>query len=288
MPIAPTVTAIDLINRIRDLKAPSVAVCKLIAFANTPDADNDELIRIMQQDAVLCAKLLALCNRASVGIPSVASIDLAVLYLGHRAVQRLALSIGFGAALNPALPGYAMKPSDLWRHSLLTGHVTQQVVHQSANHSLDPTVAYTCGLLHDIGKVVIGQALDPVKQRAIRALLDAGAHDFVTAEREVIGVDHAEVGATLLEKWGIPKVVVEAVRNHHTPVLTPTPQFSAIVHVADLLAHQTGFSPGLASFALKASEESVHALGLDLESWEKLLIATLDTHQTVEELASAA
>jgi len=282
------VTSKELISRVRNLKAPSPSVTKLITAVTDPDADNEKVIEIIRRDAALCAKLLSLCNRASVGVSSVASIDRAVMYLGHRAVHRLALSIGFGAALAPAIPGYAMNPTELWRHSLHTAFISQLVLEKSDFPEQDPSVAYTAGLVHDIGKLVIGQFIDPAQQQAILELLNREQCELLDAERQIIGVDHSEVGGLLLEKWGLPNIIIEAVAKHHNPAISPNPQLSTIVHTADLIAHQTGSCPGIASFALRPNEEAVKALGIDQAQFEDLLISALDAHQMVEEMAAAA
>lgn len=279
-------TAQELIVKIRDLKAPSPVVAKLIAAAMKLDTDNEEVVRIMEQDAVLCAKMLAYCNRASVGIREVTSVSNAVFYLGRNAVHRMALSIAFGEALSPALPAYAMESADLWRHALLTAFVTQEVLEQSNLQSYEPSAAYTCGLLHDIGKVVLSRVMDASHRQKLQALLDTGSIEFLEAERQVIGVDHAEVGGALLAKWGLPQLIVEAVQHHHAPKLKPRPQLSSVVHVADLLAHQTGYSPGLVSFAIRVHDATLDALGLTEESWQRLMLSALDAQQRVKEMTS--
>ncbi len=281
-------TSKELISRVRNLKAPSPSVTKLITAVTDPEADNEKILEIIRRDAALCAKLLSLCNRATVGVSSVASIDRAVMYLGHRAVHRLALSIGFGAALAPAVPGYAMNQTELWRHSLHTAFISQLVLEKSNFPDQDASVSYTAGLVHDIGKLVIGQFIDPSQQQTILELLNRDQCELLEAERRIIGVDHAEVGALLLEKWGLPKIIIEAVANHHNPAISPSPQLSTIVHTADLIAHQTGSCPGIASFAVRANEEAVNALGIHESEFEALIISALDAHQLVEEMAAAA
>ena len=279
-------TAQELIAKVRDLKAPSPVVAKLIAAAMKLDTDNEEVVQIMEQDAVLCAKMLAYCNRAAVGIREVTSVSNAVLYLGRNAVHRMALSIAFGEALSPALPAYAMESADLWRHALLTAFVTQQVLEQSNLNSYEPAAAYTCGLLHDIGKVVLSRVMDSSHRQKLQALLDTGSVEFIEAERRVIGVDHAEVGGCLLAKWGLPQLIVEAVQYHHAPKVKPRPHLSSVVHVADLLAHQTGYSPGLVSFAIRVHDATLDALGITEESWQRLMLSALDAQQRVKEMTS--
>jgi putative nucleotidyltransferase with HDIG domain len=277
-----------LFERVRDFRSPSPAVARLVGLLAQPEADNDEIIRVVQMDSVLSAKLLALCNSAAFGARAIGSIDQAVLHLGHREVFRLAISLGCGAAVAPALPGYGMEANALWRHSLLTALVTAPVMAALPVPAVEPGVAYTAGLLHDIGKVVLGQVLEVSSQARIRELVLRDDCALVEAERQVIGIDHAELGAWLLEKWRLPDVIVEAVAHHHVPVLEPRVQLSAVVHIADMLAHQAGAAPGWASYSVRAGDDTSAILGLSAEAVQNLLIATIDATTQVDEMASAA
>ncbi|WP_414662186.1 HDOD domain-containing protein [Horticoccus sp. 23ND18S-11] len=278
----------ELIARVRHLRSPSPSVTRLVAMLSSSETGNDEIVQVVRQDGVLCAKLLALCNSAALGGSSIGSVEQAIFYLGYREVYRLVLSLGFGAALAPALPGYAMEPGALWRHSLLTAYITDPVLEALPAGGADASFAYTAGLVHDIGKIVLDHALDAVTKTAIREQIERDHCALIEAERDIIGSDHAEVGARLLESWRLPSVIVEAVANHHAPALLPRPRLSAVVHVADMLAHQVGAAPGWASYAVRAGEEAVEALGFTNDTVQNLLIASSDALARVETMAVAA
>lgn len=280
--------ATELIGRVRHLRSPSPSVTRLVALVTSPDVGNDEIIHIVRQDGVLSAKLLSLCNSAAFGNMSVGSVDEAVFFLGHREVYRLVVALGIGAALTPPLPGYAMEPGSLWRHSLLTALVTDDVLAAIPAVTADVSIAYTAGLVHDIGKVVVNQALDEAARTAIRDRLSRDDCSLLEAERSILGSDHAEVGACLLRAWRLPETLVEAVEHHHAPGLVPEPQLSCVIHIADMLAHQVGAAPGWASHAVRAGEGTAEALGITSETVQNLLIATSDALARVDTLAAAA
>lgn len=266
-----------LIAKVAHLPPPAPSVARLLGLLSRPDADNEEMIQVVRRDGVMSAKLLGLCNSAAYGLSSsVGSIDQAVLMLGHAEIHRLVMSVGFGGALSPAMRGYAMADGELWQHSLLTASVAIEIAKRARCAAVEPSIAYTAGLVHDIGKIVITHALDAQMQAAVRELIDHSEHSLIEAERAVIGADHAKIGACLLTKWGLPEVLIEAVANHHQPCIAPTPQLSAIVHVADILALEAGPSPGLGSYAMRANEDAVEALGLGQSEIESLLFATSD------------
>jgi putative nucleotidyltransferase with HDIG domain len=279
----------NLIASVPKVPAPSPSVARLLGLLARADGDNDGLIKVVRQDSVMSARLLGLCNSAAYGLSApVSSIEQAVLLLGHLEIHRLVMSVGFSGALSPAMPGYAMEDGELWKHSLLTAYTAVAVTALARGANVDPSIAYTAGLIHDIGKIVITHALTPEAQAQLRQIIDFGSKSLIEAEREVLGCDHAEVGAFLLQQWGLPEILVAAVANHHAPILQPRPELSAIVHVADVIALEAGVAPGLASFAMRVDEDAVTALGLEREHVEALILSAYDSLARVEEMIAVS
>lgn len=277
-----------LIAQATHLPALSPSVLRVLELLARPEASNDDMTKVVQQDAVMSAKLLGMCNSALYGLSTpVASIAQAVLMLGQSEIQRLVLSVGFGGALSPALAGYGISDKELWRHSLLTANIAAAVIPLVHRPPAEESVAYTAGLLHDIGKVVIACALDPIHQKAIRELLARPGCSMMEAERQLLGTDHAEVGACLLEQWGLPAILVEAVSHHHQPVFQPELKLSAIAHVADVVALASGSAPGWGGLAVRPDEDAVAALGLARDDIDNLLITACDALPRVVEMVSA-
>lgn len=278
-----------LIASVPKIPAPSPSVARLLELLARPDDDNGDMIKVVRQDGVMSAKLLGLCNSAAYGLSApVTSIEQAVLMLGQMEIHKLVMALGFSGAMSPAMPGYAMQDGELWRHSLLTAYTAVAVTALAKCETVDPAIAYTAGLIHDIGKIVITHALKPEAQTQLRQVIDFGGKSLLEAEHEIIGCDHAEVGACLLKQWGLPAVLLESVAHHHTPVTQPHIHLSAVVHVANLIAHEAGVSPGVASFALRVDETAVAALGLGRESVEALILSAYDSLARVEEMISAS
>ncbi len=279
--------AADLIAKANYLKAPSPAVVQLLALLSQPDGDNDDVIRIIEQDAQISAKLLGMSNAAVYGLATpVSSIEQAVLYLGHSEIHQLALNAGFTDKLSPALNGYAMGESELWQHSLLTALVAVMLAENLPDLNVDPAIAYTGGLIHDIGKLVINRAITPEHQATMLELVEKKEHTLLAAERAILGTDHAEVGAALLEKWRLPNILIEAVKYHHRPVFKPEVKLSTLVHVADLIALEAGCSPGIGSYAVHMDEAAMEALNLKSEDLEELIIKAHDAMLEAGEVAT--
>lgn len=269
-------TAREMVSQIKHLPPVSHAALKLVTLLDRAEAGNDEIVEVLKHDSVLTAKLLRACNSPAVGLEEpVTSVDQAVLILGHTQILQMVTALAFGGPMSVQLPGYAIDADELWRHSLICAS-SAEIVGRRNPEFIDSSVAFTLGLLHDIGKLVMSQFLTEESQAAVRARVAAGV-PASDAEREFFGTDHAEVGACLLEMWRLPEEIVEAVANHHRPVLEPRPRFSVVTHVGNCLAHLAGAAPGWEAYALRGDERVLKFLAIDASTVEQLIIAVQES-----------
>ena len=281
--------AADLIAKVKTLTPVSQAALNLVNLLDRPDINNEDIVCVLKFDNVLTAKLLRACNSPIFAFEEpISSVDQAVLILGHQQILRLALSISFSSTLSVPLPGYATHARELWRHSLTTALAADNIAKTNSAIESHPSIAFTAGLLHDIGKLVLGQVLTADFQSAIRARVTQAGHSRADAEKEVVGVDHPEVGKCLLQSWRLPDEIVEAVANHHHPVSKPEPKLSSIVHAANGVAHLIGSDLGWGEFAVRTDAAAIEALGIDREKLDELMIAAHDSVSQVESLMRAA
>lgn len=273
-----------LIAQTPNLPVPSRSATLLLRLLASDDLDHEAVIAALQKDGVLSTKVLAVCNSAAFGLASpVGSISQAVLYVGYEELHRIVMNLAFGGALGRNLPGYFLDEGAFWRHSLHTALISQTVVRAVTAVETDASVAYTAGLIHDIGKLVMSHALGVENQDLVRELVERGGRSLIEAEQEVIGADHAEVGACLLRQWNLPEVLIEAVAGHHHPPLSPRLELSSIIHVADFVAHQGGSSPGWGSYGLRRDESVIEALGLTADHFEALIVSAYEAVVQIEE-----
>lgn len=282
-------TANELVAKVKTLPPVPNAALRLISMLDKPDTVNEDIVQAIRCDNVLTAKLLRACNSPYFGFSDpVASVDQAVLVLGHQQILHIVLTLAFGSAMAVPLPGYAVESSELWQHSLTTAVASEIVVNSGLDLNIEAPVAFTAGLLHDIGKLVMGQILDPETQAAIRSRVTTGALSRVDAEREVLGTDHSEVGACLLRTWNIPDDVVEAVENHHKPVIEPRARLSVVTHVANCAAHLAGSAPGWEAFAVTVDQQIMDQLALSKDQLERIVIEVRDSSETVGQFMAMA
>ena len=283
-------TATEIISQVRELPMVPETARKLITLLHQSDAHRDALIQTLRCDNVLTAKLLRVCNSAHSGLKCpVASIDQAVLLLGDNTIYRMVCAIGFGAAMGFSLPGQTVEANGLWGHSLSAGMGAEYLTEVEAYGDFQPSLAFTAGLLHDIGKLVLNQILTPKWRTDIRALISHDSLSRVAAEKVVLGADHAEVGACLLQKWALPEIIIEAVANHHAPVVQPVVQLSAVVYLADCAAHHSGPSPGGSeAFATGLNPGVAELLGLRQERVEQIVMGIHAAMKAVNQFLSVA
>ncbi len=211
------------------------------ALAN-PRTSMQEVGTIIEQDPGMSAKVLQMVNSAFFGTTvSVTSVQQAVTFLGLPQIRQLLLVLevfeAFEQPNNKKLRYFSMEYER--EHALLTAKIARELVEPDfADH------AFTAGVLHDIGKLVLATRMtERFAECFHRCLLEDRPLEEI--EREILGTTHAEVGAYLLALWGLPDPVVEAVAFHHQPAKVQHEEFDVIsaVHVASFLADPRPLKP---------------------------------------------
>lgn len=265
-------TAHQIVARARNLPRVSTAGLKLVELLDDSENNSSEAIDLIRSDPLLTAKLLQVCNSSELGLAEkVSSVDQAVLLLGYNQVLSMVLSLAFGGAITGALPCYGIETNGLWRHSFMTATAAETAVNRSLYIGVDASVAFTAGLLHDIGKLVMAEALSGQAHSAIHKHSAGEGLSSIEAEREVLGTDHAEVGACLLHIWRLPDWIVEAIAHHHKPALEPSPQLSAITHLVNRIAHLAEAEPDSEAYAFKSNERIVQVFELNIREQDEWL-----------------
>jgi putative nucleotidyltransferase with HDIG domain len=282
-------TADEIIARVKNLPMVSETARKLTTQLNQPDLHSHDIVETLRCDNVLTAKLLRVCNSAASGLTEpVLSVDQALFLLGYNMIFRIVCAISFGGALGAAAPGYDTELNGLWTHSLNTGLAAEHLADVESYGNFLPSTAFTAGLLHDLGKTVIGRILTPKDRMEIRTKMAEESISRVEAEKAVLGADHCEVGACLLKKWFLPELIVDAVADHHSPVLRPSIQLSAVVYLANGAVHLSGVSPGWPAQAEQIKTNLAETLGMKMEKVEQIVSGVEGAMQSTPQLMLAA
>lgn len=273
--VTPDARLETLVRQVRDLPALPDAVTRVMRLTNDPRAGASDVARALASDQALTARILKLANSAFYGgTRRIGTVSEAVVTLGMRTTRNLAMATGCQEMLEGAVAGYALPRGALWQHSLACATAAQALALRAGFRHAEE--AFVAGLLHDIGKVVLNTYL---KEQFVRVLLRASAGDvtFNEAEREILGFDHAEAGARLLERWNLPAPLVTAVRFHHAPTqagdASPLPR---LVHVADAVSLTLGAGLGWDGLAYALEPDALSRLGLTDADFEQAAGQTCD------------
>ena len=222
------------LGRVRPI--PQIAL-KIIRMIGDPRNSLRDISKELRKDQILSAKVIRLCNSAFFGVRNkIDSIDRALVLLGDKRFLKLVASSSLEDFFPKTVQGYSLCKGGLYKHALGTALISEILAKFTGKVPFD--IAYTAGLLHDIGKVVLDQYIAPAYPFFYRRTQVDGINLNVV-EREKLGVDHTEVGGRLGELWSFPANLIDTIRHHHDPEeATVNPQLSHVVYLADLLMSQ--------------------------------------------------
>ena len=239
---------------------------KLRALLAEKDVSLDEIEGILRHDPGLAANVLRLANSAFFGVPrKVSTLKHAVMLLGVKRFAQIAVSASMSKTMDKAVEGYDLSPGALWLHSIAVSNVAETL---SQYKKIEETNdVFTPALLHDMGKLVLGDFLQEESQN-IKSLVEGGV-PLDIAENMVLGTDHAEVGALILHRWSFPSDLVEAVRWHHNPEGIKNSNLQPeIVYLSNLLCQSSGKGDSTDKQLIMPSSVVLSRFGIKLEQYE--------------------
>lgn len=233
----------EIVRRVEELPALPKTAHKVIKLTEDPKTSITELSAAISNDQALTAKVLRMANSAYYGYARrIFTLSDAVIILGFGTVRNLVMAASVFNVMDKELPGYVLARGELWKQSIVCALMARKL---AARCEFDnPEKAFVAGLLHDIGKII----LNTYMAQAFAAVLNKVETEkvpFMTAEEEVLGFNHAIVGAKVAEKWNLPDELVEAISLHHSPrdahIL---PALTAIIHLTDVAGMTMGIGLG--------------------------------------------
>ncbi|MEA3348368.1 MAG: HDOD domain-containing protein, partial [Pseudomonadota bacterium] len=171
----------------------------------------------------------------------VSTISDAVVYLGHNTIRSLVLGASTSSLFKRSLPAYGYQSEGLWQHANIVATLSREVAAAARLTSEEIESCYVSGLLHDIGKLVLGPFAQKQADNFI-TLIQEG-EELIDVEKKLLGFTHGEIGRILLDKWKLPRNLVETVHYHHQPeISTYAPRETLVVSLADSISNQFGFA----------------------------------------------
>jgi HD-like signal output (HDOD) protein len=216
-----------------------------------PNVSIAMVAEIISKDVSISTKVLQIVNSASSGLRQpISSIVHAAAMLGLNNLRNLVLMAEVFGTFDTKGRRRIINPTELWNHSLQVAKFAAKIGKQESDDRNLSNECFTAGLLHDIGLVILATKLTDKLEEALQFAVETSVTLF-EAEKEVIGSTHAEVGGFLLELWGLPDPIVEAVVYHNIPSASPDAYYAVekkrpfsiltAVHVANYLCSADQF-----------------------------------------------
>jgi putative nucleotidyltransferase with HDIG domain len=244
---------------------------KVIALVNNPDTSFTQIAEEISKDQAITTNVLKLCNSAyfSRG-KEILSVERAAVTLGTKEVKDIVFVAATKSVLDKEIFGYDLAKGELWKHGLAVAVLSKQIALMKKKNEI-ADVVFTGSIIHDVGKTVLALYVQSAFKEII-SLVESKQITFQTAEREIMGFDHQEIGEKILTKWSFPQVLKDIVRYHHEPENAPPESklLVSIVHIANTICLMGGIGVGSDGLYHQISDEAIKIAGLKDQELEKL------------------
>ncbi len=276
-----------LIKEIKNLKPIPAVVTSLLGVVDDPNASMQDITKIIQYDPAITAEILRTANSAYFGLKQPAeTIQEAATMIGtDRLVDLVMLKVS-AQVTKGMQKGYDLHEGALWKYSVSSALIAKQVAGQ-LNLS-NKNYIFTASLLKDIGKTI----LDKFVQDAFEKIYDLVANEnfsFMEAEKQIIGVNHAELGGMIAKMWKFSPKMVGIIRNHHlTSETMVRDKDIAVVYLADCICMMMGMGVGADGLAYRFHRQAMEHIGISAEDTLKTIAEFTCRMEEVETLLKIA
>ena len=259
----------DLLRGYVQIASLPIVYTKINEAVNNPRSSMGDISKIISEDPGLTSRLLQLVNSAFYGYPSkIDTISRALFVVGTQQLRDLALATSI-MSLFEGISEDLVTMESFWKHSITCG-VAAKII---ATYRREPHIErfFVAGIVHDLGRLIIYKKA-PEEAREALLFCKANSELLYQTEKKIIGVTHCEVGRVLLQSWNLPPVLSDVVTYHHTPYnATAYPVETAIVHLADIIAHGMSYGTSGETFIPPLDKKSWDLLDLPISSLSPIL-----------------
>jgi putative nucleotidyltransferase with HDIG domain len=209
-----------VLRRVRDIPSLPEVVTKVMELVSNPTSSAAELSKVIAHDPGLTTRVLRLVNSAYYGFPKqISSVQQAIMILGFTTMRGLVLSTSIFKIFTPrdSKSGKTIDYKKFWKHSIATALSARHIA--TAVGMTEAGDAFSCGILHDIGKVVFDQYDHSSYVEVFKSLRPYHTSaELLDMEDKIIGITHSEIGYRVADKWNLPIALSETIRCHHNPM----------------------------------------------------------------------
>jgi putative nucleotidyltransferase with HDIG domain len=274
----------DIINGIDTLKPIPPVAAQIMALAEDENSSMSDIADLIVHDPSITASLLKICNSAYFGLSrKVESVRDAITLLGLDQMVELVLINGTAENFRDEPDGYGLGEGELWHHAVLSAHVAK-VLAENRGLANKKHLIFTAALLKDIGKIIMGRFV-AFSYEKINILVNSKGYSFNEAEKEVIGMNHEELGAMVGKKWRFGKKLIYIIRNHHMSEEACRDDVeTALVYLADIVCMMMGFSTGVDGLAYRFYSDVLNRMNLTEQDLQKIIYDTGERREKIQKL----
>jgi len=235
-----TVAADSLLTQladIRDLPTLPAVFMRIMRMMQSKDTSVREISQVVETDQSIAMKILRLINSSFYGLSrSVYSVQQAIVLLGANTLKNILITASVFQALNRRSQEAGLNREAFWKHTMECGMIAR-CLDDKINSGREEE-GFICGIIHDIGKVVLDQYFHDKLLSVLNKCRKEGIL-FYQAERELLSVTHAEIGSKLADLWYLPDNLVEVIAQHHD--FRPESEYArqtALIQISDMLVYQ--------------------------------------------------
>ena len=225
-----------LLKKIESLPTLPIVVTRIMQLVENPKTAAVEISKVVSLDPALTVKILKIVNSAYYGFPKqITTITHAIMILGFEDVKNIALGVSVFDIFKTKTAKGVVEEFDriaFWQHSIGVGACTKLLAKKLRYKN--PEEAFICGILHDIGKIILDQYFHEEFMQIIGIAKNENLL-FVNAEKKVTDIEHPEIGRIVAKKWGLPQTIIDSIAFHHNPSLSEGHALLvSLVHASDV------------------------------------------------------
>ncbi|HOG16722.1 MAG TPA: HDOD domain-containing protein [Syntrophales bacterium] len=273
-----------ILRSVQNIPAFPETVQKVMALLRNEDYSVADVTQAIRYDQGITANILKISNSAYFGTASkVRSIQDAVICLGQKNLLRALETACSATFFRKAGGGYVSDAAELWEHSVAVALMSQILSRHIQKR--DDAALYTAALLHDIGKVILGQYVRESSVR-IRGLVADSGYSFLEAEEEVVGINHADLGGRIAAHWRFPDDIRDAIARHHRPdsLGDASATIPWLVYLADQACLMMGIGGGMDGLAYRGLSGTLQKFDFREKDLERSWVLLLEELKQAKEL----
>ena len=276
-----------VIKEIKNLKPIPAVVTSLLEIVDDPSASMKDITKIIRYDPAITADILRTANSAYFGLKHPAeTIQEAAMMLGTDHLVDLVMLKISAQITKGTQKGYDLREGALWKYSVSSALIAKPVADQLDLPNKNNI--FTASLLKDIGKTVLDKFVQDAFEKIYNLVINEN-FSFMEAEKQMIGVDHAELGGMIAKMWKFSPKMVKIIRNHHlTSETMVRDKDIAVVYLSDCICMMMGMGVGADGLAYRFHQQAMDYIGISAEDTLKIIAEFTCRMEEVEALLKVA